>query len=641
MLRVLICTFSLLMCTQSYAALRAHIQNSGLSSSELRVAQSALDDVMKILPPVFHHYLGEVRINFVTSNSRHLGRAFRGAIQVNRDLLDFSKPLEMNRSSRHADVSTNLKATLIHEFSHLYDQINLPDSDMSEEFSRCSFHDESPECQNLRNRSRTVSQNWSFMRASGWWVDTETNHVRQGNYFETRSPDYYEFKSPEESFAVNMEYFLLDADYKCRKPVLYKNLSRLLNYAPFENKTCQDFTSQVFVGPWDISKHNPLTDIPLNRLYEIHWLHAGQGKNTMSRFGHSMLRLIICAPTRNEIGPECLKDIRYHLVLTYRGSVEESTINSFKGLNGKYPSILFVHRFISVINEYTRDEFRDLYSYPLNLSRADMINLLEAVLEAHWSYEGKYYFLSNNCGVETINLLKRSLSEKSFVQKIKSIRPDILVEQLKDAGLFKMQPPHFFPNKLTDYKVALHKLKEKNIIPLNIELENWGLVPFETREEWLVRAAATKEKTVIGHLYLIESRLAALLTRHIRAVVSQRVEKTLQDKQGAKGDSKEISKLNQHRILLAQLRSAGHILGNNGYGRPNQKDVDDFFSSQNGKNLAARTGDSTKNSDSLIDQNMDVDMVTSLKKMSNLLDKLNEAFGINQKFKEILKAIKQ
>lgn len=650
MLRVFLCGFLMLFSMQSLGALQAHIQTSGLSGQELNVAQSALDDVLKRLPPSYHRFLADVRVEFVISNSRHLGRASRGVIQVNRDLLNLTKPLEINRSSRHADVITNLKATLIHEFSHLYDMANLPDPDMSQFFPVCQFQDETnlrfPECQNLQRRSRTISQNWSFLKASGWWLDTETNQMRQGNFFETRSPDRYEFKSPEESFAVNMEYFLLDPEYKCRKPVLYKNLSRLLNHSPFAGKTCQDFTYQVFVGPWDLSKQNPLTDIPLHRLYEIHWLHAGEGQAAMSRFGHSMLRLVMCAPSRTEVGPECLNDTRYHLVLTYRGSIEESSIDTIKGLRGKYPSILYVNPFTSVINEYTRDEFRNLYSYPLNLSRTDMINLLEAALEAHWSYEGKYYFLSNNCGVETINLLKRGLSEKSPLQKINSIRPDTLVEQLKAAGLFKMadfkmQPPYFFPTKLTDYEAALQELKAKNIIPASAELEKWGSISFETREVWVARAALTQEKPLVGHLHMIETRMAALLTRRVSALVGQRIEKNLQEAETSMETAKDVASLNHYRSLLAQLRSAGHILGNNGYGRPTQKDVDDFFSSQDGKGLATQTEKSTKNSEMLLDQNTDAEMVAALKKTSQLLDKLNEAFGIDPKLKELLEKLKQ
>ncbi len=33
-----------------------------------------------------------------------------------------------------------------------------------------------------------------------------------------QSPDPYEYYSPEESFAVNFEYYILDPDYSCRKP---------------------------------------------------------------------------------------------------------------------------------------------------------------------------------------------------------------------------------------------------------------------------------------------------------------------------------------------------------------------------------------------------------------------------------------
>jgi hypothetical protein len=35
-------------------------------------------------------------------------------------------------------------------------------------------------------------------------------------------PDSYELSSPKEYIAVNMEYFLLDPSYACRRPALYQ-----------------------------------------------------------------------------------------------------------------------------------------------------------------------------------------------------------------------------------------------------------------------------------------------------------------------------------------------------------------------------------------------------------------------------------
>ncbi len=624
--------------TQVLAArLDLQLDKSNLNSNELHIAEESLQKVSQLLPRQFHAHMGQVMVQFVATNDRHMGHAQKGLIQINRSLLNLSHPLIENRSSRHVDTWNTLLASLIHEVSHLYDMANLPDPDMADYEHSCQFADRANRnavCKNLHMRSRTVSQNWSFLNASGWWVDTGTNHLRQGNYFKQRSPDHYEFQSPEETFAVNMEYFLLDSQFKCRRPVLYKNLARLLSHEPAMQVDCDKYTQQVFLGNWDPEKQNPLTKISFDRLYEIHWLHAGQGRDTMSRFGHSMLRLILCAPERQRIGPECLNDTRHHIVLTYRASVEESTIKTFKGLNGYYPSILFIQPFSAVSNTYTRDEFRELFSYPLKISRDEMKDILDAALEAHWSYEGKYYFLSNNCAVETINLLKRSLSEKSVIQSINSIRPDALVEMLKAKGLldtqaFKQRPPYFYQSKLSYYATLLEELKKAQIIPQEMTLNKWLETPFEIREGWLDRAIAIKSRVLAGHIHLLEVRAASLLQRLIRGQLFQKIEKSIQEKSSSEYSSSAQEDVNSYRLLLAQLRSAGHILGNESYGRPSQQDVDQFFNTVRAQELAKSSRTKREAYDRLIEQNRDEKMISDLKSSTRILNRTMKAMGVD------------
>ncbi len=124
----------------------------------------------------------------------------------------------------------------------------------------------------------------------------------------------------------------------------------------------------------------------------------------MSRWGHSMLRLVVCAPDRAR-GPDCRLDLQYHLVLSFRAFVGDVQISSWRGLTGSYPSRLFVLPLEQVIEEYTRVELRGLQSIPLQLDAAEIAALLERTARLHWSYDGRYYFLSNNCAVETFKLL--------------------------------------------------------------------------------------------------------------------------------------------------------------------------------------------------------------------------------------------
>ena len=123
-----------------------------------------------------------------------------------------------------------------------------------------------------------------------------------------------------------------------------------------------------------------------------------------------MLRLVICAPGRPR-GPDCRLDLDQHLVLSYRAFVGDVQLSSWDGLVGKYPSRLFVLPLAQVIDEYTKTELRGLASVPLKLSRQEINDTVEHAAEMHWSYDGNYYFLSNNCAVESLKLL-RSGSEQ-------------------------------------------------------------------------------------------------------------------------------------------------------------------------------------------------------------------------------------
>nr|GFD54812.1 hypothetical protein [Tanacetum cinerariifolium] len=56
-----------------------------------------------------------------------------------------------------------------------------------------------------------------------------------------RSPDIYEISSPLEFVAVNMEYFLLDPAYACRRPALYDYYKQLFNWAPAAKDDCPTY----------------------------------------------------------------------------------------------------------------------------------------------------------------------------------------------------------------------------------------------------------------------------------------------------------------------------------------------------------------------------------------------------------------
>ena len=82
-----------------------------------------------------------------------------------------------------------------------------------------------------------------------------------------------------------------------------------------------------------------------------------------------------------------------------------------------------------VIEEYTKVELRGLQSIPLLLNRPRSPPCWNA-RRLHWSYDGHYYFLSNNCAVETFKLLHDGVPRLAD-EDLSSITPTGLLRRLK------------------------------------------------------------------------------------------------------------------------------------------------------------------------------------------------------------------
>jgi hypothetical protein len=138
----------------------------------------------------------------------------------------------------------------------------------------------------------------------------------------------------------------------------------------------------------------------------------------------------MCKPGR-PLGPRCLThDFAYHVVVSYRANVQNLITSKLKGLTGGYPSQLFFYTLNEIVNEYTRDELRNLLSMPLKLSESEKALFLKHVLEQYWNYQGSYYFLSNNCATETLNTVKCLKDGKNDIQHAQANTPFGVLKQL-------------------------------------------------------------------------------------------------------------------------------------------------------------------------------------------------------------------
>ncbi|WP_133498755.1 DUF4105 domain-containing protein [Cognatilysobacter terrigena] len=369
-----------------------------LTDAQRAASDAVLARATSLLPPAWAGALdAPLRVQWRDDLPAHVdGHYVANTLQLRRGLLDAST---VDAPSRNA------LAAVLHELAHAWD----------------------------RSPRGGLSREARLLDLAGWSVAPLHARVRR-NDFHDRSPDAYELTDPREFVAVNLEHFVLDADYACRRPALARWFAARTGATVHAN----DCATPTFVQARSDGAADPSSLLALDpsRVYAIDYLIAGADRQPMSRWGHSMLRLVVCAPGR-AVGPDCRLDIAWHVVLSFRAFVDDVQLSSWRGLAGGYPSRLFALPMPQVIDEYTKVELRDLTSIPLKLSRQEIASLMERAAQVHWSYDGRYRFVTRNCAVETWTLLHDGVPRLASLD-LSSLTPTGLQSRLVRAGVADM-----------------------------------------------------------------------------------------------------------------------------------------------------------------------------------------------------------
>ncbi|TYT24986.1 DUF4105 domain-containing protein [Luteimonas viscosa] len=391
---------------QAQASLRLEIDPAGLSPDQTAATRALVDQALGALPAAFRERLDRtVVLRWRDDLPRQVhGRTRNGRVDLRRSLLDDW----MSRDVRagHADPSARAAlAAILHELAHVYD----------------------------RSPRGGLSRDARLLDLAGWPVRPLRLGLRVSrNDMRDRSPDAYELHSPAEFVAVNLEHFLLDPGYACRRPALHRYFAS--HFATGAKAAAEDCAQALpFVAAADDAAALRMLDIDPARIQSVDYLFAEANERPMSRWGHSMLRLVVCAPGRAR-GPACRFDLQHHVVLSFRAFVDDVQISSWRGLTGSYPSRLFVLPLGQVVDEYTKVELRGLRSIPLRLDEAEIAGLLGRAAQVHWSYDGRYYFVGNNCAVETWKLLNDGVPRLARAP-LRSITPTGLLRRLQREGI--------------------------------------------------------------------------------------------------------------------------------------------------------------------------------------------------------------
>ncbi|MGA6538741.1 DUF4105 domain-containing protein [Stenotrophomonas sp. NPDC101269] len=518
---------ALLLAPLAQAALQLDLDPQGLDARQAKAAERVLAAVQVRLPADWQaRFDAPVPVRWSdTLPDRVHGRARNGAITLKRSLLD---AVEDGQPLPRA-----VQAALIHELTHVLD--------------------------------RADAGGWS--RSARWrdlagWQQRPWRWGRTGNHFSARSPDAYERASPAEFLAVNAEHYLLDPDYACRRPALQAWFAGHLG-ARADAPDCD--VRLPLVQADDATGAASLLELDPARIYAVDYLLAEGNDQLMSRWGHSMLRLVVCAPGRVP-GPACRMDLSYHRVLSFRAFVGDVQISSWRGLTGSYPSRLFVLPLNQVVNEYTQLELRGLSSVPLRLDRAEIATLLERVAQVHWSYDGRYLFVSNNCAVETGKLLQEGVPRLAS-PGLNRITPRGLLTRLERQGLADRsvlddraaatRNGYYFASAQTHYQQLFDVARQE--LPLDTDaVAAWLQRPASERARWIEQGGLRATSALL----LLEQ--AARHREELRA--RDRLKHTL----GRPGESIDAAR----DTLLALLRDTGQLVSpaalvdDGGYGLP-------------------------------------------------------------------------
>ncbi|KRG52204.1 DUF4105 domain-containing protein [Stenotrophomonas maltophilia] len=513
-----------LLIPSAHAADRLQLDPSGLDPAQQQLASQTLADVQSLLPERLRRALpAQVQVHWSDDLPADVhGRAFAGRITLRRDLLDDDVP-----GARRAR-----RSALVHELTHVADR---------------------------------TGANWS--RSARWrdlagWQRKPWHLGRGGNDFHDRSPDAYELKDPAEYLAVNAEHFVLDAEFACRRPALAQWYQAHFG-APPSLPQPQCTTTLPLLQAESEEGAASLLQLDPARVYAVDYLFAEGSAQPMSRWGHSMLRLVICRPGRAP-GPDCRLDLEYHRVLSFRAFVGDVQISNWRGLTGGYPSRLFVLPLQQVVDEYTKVELRGLQSLPLRLQRDEIASLLERTAQVHWSYDGRYYFVSNNCAVETAKLLQAGvprLGQAGLAQlsprglKRRLSRLQVLDEQvLADRDSAQTQG-YYFASARDHYQQLFGVAAAQLALPTR-DVRGWLKLPAQQRAPWLLKG----DLRASAGLLLLEQAAQRRADLRARDVLKRQL-------LGAP-DSAETRSLRELLEQSGQWLRPGTLLQEGGYGLP-------------------------------------------------------------------------
>lgn len=505
----------------------------------------------------------------------------RGQIYLNRLFISFilSGPEDSpTYPCGHKTLYRLIVATILHELGHLYD------------FSPGIFSD------------RLISGEPRFQRLMGWSRHGWRNHLGSNHRVWVRSPDVYEFSDLKEGFAVNLEFFLLDPEYECRRPALHAYLAEHFGGSmPFS--ACGPNTKVHPHARRGGIDHDKVVDLNPERVFEVHYLRTASKFATDSRADRSMIRIVLCDPARSELESDCLEDLDHQWGVSFAPLLSSGDWFSWQHFLHGLSSQLWIYPMKEVVEFFKDREGRDLESYPLLLTQVQKKQLIYRVLENYWSYLGrlgvrKSGFVGDNSSAETGHLLKGILSStamKGFVAR-NSVELKEKLVQLNLISSDRVKSPRdseksglFFPSAEPELNSAFEFLKVNLKTGILRKLFTWGaLEDYLTYTDPAERLEVINQTTHLGDLYekqklyksflSLESRIEHRLSQELHGKIHQKLGGIYQRLKEKKRTELSSKNLEMFKIFMTHFASTHPLaLVQSGYGVPTEAEFGMIF----------------------------------------------------------------
>jgi hypothetical protein len=252
----------------------------------------------------------------------------------------------------------------------------------------------------------------------------------------------------------------------------------------------------------------------------------------------------------------------------------------------------------------------------------------------HWSYDGNYFFLSNNCAVEELKLLRGGTNNAQLVA-LDNIMPNGLLEVLKGRGLADtsvLDDPRealrlgYRFDSFRDRYQAMFDVLKKHLPIKQDTVEEWLDLKAQERRQWFDQA----DLRTSAALLLLEQASFRRQLLLAQDEVKQRYLGARELKNG--GMDKANETLRQILDSSGFLSRPAELLGTGGYGLPQPTESQhlEAETSLRQKKLQALSGDLDKEVRALLEPSRAAEMAANeanVKQIGEHLRKLHKASG--------------